>query len=180
MILKPVEESRSEDVSIHRRHSSNSRHKRKSQATVTPSEFNPNSPRVRSKYKEVHTRTHSTNIVSGYDDRLEGNENLSTKGKDRENQKRMQICPAPHPHSPTDVTSNRTSDIITPSCLYSTSSYQSSTKSKDPGSMKWIIQLSGDYGVRSEEGPSMVDTTTGSSSWSSHCSNIPTNSPHLQ
>ena len=108
-ILKPVanflEESRSEDVSIRRRHSSNSRHKRKSQATVTPSEFNPNSPRVRSKYKEVHTRTHSTNRVSGHDDRLEGNESLSTKSKGRENQKRMQVCPAPHPHSPTDVTS---------------------------------------------------------------------------
>ena len=89
------EESRSEDVSIHRRHSSDSRHKGKSQATATPSEFNPNSPRVRSKYKEVHTRTHSTNRVSGYDDRLEGNENLSTKGKDRVNQKRMQVCPAP-------------------------------------------------------------------------------------
>ena len=102
------EESRCEDVSIHRRHSSDSRHKGKSQATATPSEFNPNSPRVRSKYKEVHTRTHSTNRVFGHDDRLRGNENLSTKGKDRENQKRMQVCPAPHPHSPTDVTSNRT------------------------------------------------------------------------
>ena len=82
--------------------------------------------------------------------------------------------------SPTDVISNRTSDIITPSCSLSTSSHQSSTKSKDPGSTTWIIQLSGDYGVGSEEGPSMVDTTTGSSSWSSHCSNIPTSSPHLR
>ena len=84
--------------------------------------------------------------------------------------KRIQVCPAPHPHSPTDVTSNWTSDIITPSCSHSTSSHQSSTKSKNPGSTTWIIQLSA----------SMVDTTTGSSSWSSHCSNIPTNSPHLQ
>ena len=92
----------------------------------------------------------------------------------------MQVCPAPHPHSPTDVTSNWTSDIITPSCSQSTSSHQSSTKSKNPGSTTWIIQLSGDYEVGSEEGPSMADTTTGSSSWSSHCSNIPTNSPHLR
>ena len=92
----------------------------------------------------------------------------------------MQVCPVPHPHSLTDVTSNWTSDIITPSCSHSTSSHQSSTKSKNPGSTTWIIQLSGDYGVGSEEGPSMVDTTTGSSSWSSHCSNIPTNSPHLR
>ena len=136
--------------------------------------------RVCSKYQEVHTRTHSTDRVFGYDDRLKGDENLSTKGKDRENQKVMQVCPAPQPHGQTDVTSNRTSDIITPSCSHSTPSHQSSTKSKDPGSTTWIIQLRGDYGVGSDGRPTVVDTTTGSSSWSSHCSNLPTNSPHLR
>ena len=79
----------------------NSRHKRKSQATVTTSEFHPNNPRVCSKYQEVHTGTHSTIRVFGYDDRLKGNENLSTKGRD--NQKRMQVCPAPQHHSQTDL-----------------------------------------------------------------------------
>ena len=70
---------------------------------------------------------------------IDSNENLSTKGKDGENHKGMQVCPAPQPHGQTDVTSNRTSDIITPSCSHSTPSHQSSTKSKDPGSRTWII-----------------------------------------
>ena len=84
---------------------------------------------------------------------------ISTKGQDTENKrKRIQACPAQQSHSQTDLTTNWTYDIVTSSCFHGTPLYQSTTKSKDPGSynsevimeMKdlqwWIQQLQAAHG----------------------------------
>ena len=122
----------------------NSRQKRKSQATVMTSEFNPNSSRVCSKY-QLHTRA-TQQIEVLVMAHLIG----------------LLISSHPAVHTaPLHIRALQRAKI-------------------QALRHAWIIQLSGDYGVGSDERPTVVDTTTGSSSWSSHCSNLPTNSPHLR